>query len=74
MTTLANNEEKAITQGVYSFDVTGALELQWRPVSAFKTLTDGTFTGADDGVIELPSTTLKVINAGSDTITLLKVR
>lgn len=73
MTTLANNEEKAITQGRYSFDVTGALELQWRPVSTFKTLTDGTFAGAADGIIDLPSTTLKVINAGSDTITLLKV-
>lgn len=71
---LANNDVEPITQGVYSFDVTGSLELQWRPVSAFKTLTDGTFTGATDGLIELPSTTLKVINAGSDTITLLKVR
>lgn len=71
---LANNEEKAIDQGVYDFDVTGALELQWRPESVFKTLTGGTFLGADDGVIELPATTLKVINAGSDSITLLKVR
>jgi len=73
MTTLANNEETAITQGRYSFDVTGALELQWRPISAFKTLTDGTFTGAADGIIDLPSTTLKVINATTETITLLKV-
>lgn len=74
MTTLANNEEETISQGVYAFDVTGALELQWRPISAFKTLSDGTFTGASDGTIELPATTLKVINGGSNTITLNKVR
>ena len=74
MTTLANNEEKEISQGVYAFEVTGALNLQWRPVSTFKTISDGSFTVAGDGVIELPSTTLKVINGGSETITLLKVR
>lgn len=74
MTTLVNNEEKAISQGVYAFSVTGALELQWRPVSTFITLKDGTFTGADDDLIELPATTLKVINAGSNSITLRKVR
>ena len=74
MTTLANNEEKAISQGVYAFDATGALDLQWRPVSAFKTLADGSFPAAADGTIELPATTLKVINAGVETITLLKVR
>jgi hypothetical protein len=74
MATLGNNDEIAITRGVYAFDVTGALELQWRPVSTFKTLKGGNFTGADEDLIELPSTTLKVINAGSDTITLLKVR
>lgn len=74
MATLGNNDELPIDQGVYDFDVTGALELQWKPISTFKTLKDGTFTGADDGLIELPATTLKVINAGSETITLLKVR
>ena len=71
MTTLANNEEKAISQGVYAFSVTGALDLQWRPVS---TLTDMSLATAGDGVIELPATTLKAINAGSNTITLSKVR
>ena len=74
MPTLANNDEKTISQGVYAFCVTGALELQWRPLSAFKTIKGGIFTGADDDVIELPATTLKVINGGSNTITLLKVR
>lgn len=74
MATLANNEEENISQGVYAFSVTGALELQWRPESTFITLKDGTFTGADDDLIELPSTTLKVINAGSNTITLKRVR
>lgn len=74
MTTLANDEEQAIKQGVYAFDVTGALELQWRPLSTFKTLIDGNFPAAAEGTIELPATTLKVVNAGSDTITLLKVR
>jgi len=74
MTTLANNEEEPISQGVYAFSVTGALELQWRPHESFVTLKDGTFTGVDDDIIELPSTTLKVINAGANTITLKKVR
>ena len=74
MTTLANNDEKAISQGVYAFSVTGALELQWRPESAFITVKDGVFTGADSDVIELPATTLKVINGSSNTITLQKVR
>ena len=74
MTTLANNEEKAISQGVYAFSVTGALDLQWRPVSSFITLTDMSLATAGDGVIELPATTLKAINAGSNTITLSKVR
>ena len=74
MTTLANNQEKAIGPGVFAFSVTGAAELQWRPASAFATLSDGTFTVAGDGIIELPSTTLKLINAGTNTITLSKVR
>ena len=74
MTTLANNEEKAISQGVYAFSVTGALDLQWRPVSTFITLTDMSLITVGDGVVELPATTLKAINAGSNTITLSKVR
>ena len=74
MPTLANNEEKSISQGVYAFSTTGSLELQWRPLSTFISLKGGTFAGADDDIIELPATTLKVINAGSDTITLHKVR
>ncbi len=74
MTTLANNEQTSISQGVYAFDVTGAMELQWRPASVFKTLSDGTFAGGADGTIELPETTIKVINGGGNTITLKKVR
>ena len=74
MTTLANNDEEGISQGVYAFEVTGALDLQWRIASDFVTLSDGSFTGATDGTVELPETTLKVINGGSNTITLKKVR
>ena len=74
MPTLANNDEVAISQGVYDFDVTGALDLQWRPVSTFKTIKGASFSGPDSDTIELPATTLKVINGGSNTITLLKVR
>tara|TARA_R110001632_G_scaffold83617_2_gene184968 strand:- start:52 stop:273 length:222 start_codon:yes stop_codon:yes gene_type:complete len=71
---IANNEEEAVSQGVYSFSVSGPLKLQWRPSTEFVTLKDGAFVGVDDGVIELPSTTLKVIDAGANIITLLKVR
>jgi len=74
MTTLANNEETAISQGVYAFEVTGALDLQMKLVSAFVTIKDGSFSGADTDLIELPATVLKVINAGANTITLKKVR
>jgi hypothetical protein len=74
MTTLANNDIEPIGPGVFAYEVTGALELQWNISSAFVTLTDGTFTGAGDGILELPSCRLKVINAGSDTITLKQVR
>ena len=74
MTTLVNNQEVAIKQGMYAFSVTGALDLQWRPVSTFVTVKDGSFSGADNDIIELPATTLKVINGSSNTITLLKVR
>lgn len=75
MATLANNDELAISQGAYMFDVTGALELQWRPVSTFVTMKDATFAGAESGgLITLPATTLKVINAGVNTFTLLKAR
>lgn len=73
MTTLANNEEKAITQGTYAFAVSGALHLQWRPVSDFVTLSDGVFTELGDGIILLPTTTLKVINGSTNTITFSKV-
>ena len=74
MTTLVNNQEQKISQGVYAFDVTGALDLQWRPVSTFKTITGASFSSAGSDLIELPTTTLKVINGGSNSITLLKVR
>ena len=74
MTTLANNEEKAISQGVYAAEITGALDLQWRAVSTFVTITDGSFSEAVSKLIELPATTLKVINGGANTITLVKVR
>ena len=70
---IANNEEKDITVGAYAFDTTGALDLQWRPVSTFKTMSDTSFAGAVDGIIDLPTTTLKVINAGANVITLKKV-
>ena len=73
MTTLVNNEEKAISQGTYAFSVTGALDLQWRPVSSFITLSDGSFTAAGDGIILLPATTLKVINGTTESITLARV-
>ena len=74
MQTLANNDESPIGPGLYAFSVTGALELQWKPGSTFITLKDGTFAGADDDLIELPATVIKVINAGSDTITLHKIQ
>ena len=74
MTLLANNDERAISQGVYAFSVTGALDLQWRPISTFVTLSDMSFTVAGDGIIDLPATTLKAINAGANTIQLSKVR
>jgi len=74
MATLINNEEETIGLGVYAFSTTGALDLQWRPAGTFVTLTDGSFTGVDDGVIELPSTTVKVVNGGANSITLKKVR
>jgi len=73
MTTLVNNDEKSITQGTYAFDVDGALDLQWRPVSTFKTITDASFSTAQSGIIDLPSTTLKVVNGSTNSITLLKV-
>jgi len=73
MTTLVNNDEKAITQGRYAFEVTGALDLQQRLVSTFTTITDASFSTAQSGIIDLPSTTLKVINGSSNSITLLKV-
>ena len=72
MTTLLNDEEKTIDIGTYAYSVTGALDLQWRPVSAFETITDGSFTVAGSGIIELPTTTLKVINGSSNSITLHK--
>ena len=74
MTTLANNDETAIGPGLYAFSVTGALELQWKPNGSFVTLKGGTFTGADDDLIELPTTEVKVINASSNTITLRKIQ
>tara|TARA_R110000803_G_scaffold53369_2_gene109555 strand:- start:3452 stop:3676 length:225 start_codon:yes stop_codon:yes gene_type:complete len=73
MTTLTNNEEKAIKQGTYAFSVTGALDLQWRQVSTFNTFSEGSFTVAGDGIILLPATTLKVINGTTHSITLSKV-
>lgn len=73
MTTLMNNEEQMIGPGVFAFSTTGALDLQWRPANAFVTLKDGSFTTADDGIVDLPSTTIKIINAGVNTITLKKV-
>ena len=74
MTTLFNNDEEAISQGVYAFEVTGALDLQMRLESTFTTIKDASFSGADSDLIELPATTLKVINGGSESITLKKVR
>ena len=74
MTTLVNNDEEAISQGVYAFEVTGALDLQMRLESTFTTIKDASFSGADSDLIELPATTLKVINGGSESITLKKVR
>tara|TARA_R110000772_G_scaffold63143_1_gene141576 strand:+ start:2586 stop:2810 length:225 start_codon:yes stop_codon:yes gene_type:complete len=74
MTTLANNESKKISQGVYAFSHTGALTLQWFQVNQFVTLSQGVFTELGDGVIELPETILKVIDAGANSITLSKVR
>jgi hypothetical protein len=74
MTTLTNNETKTISQGVYAFSVTGPLTLQWFQVSGFVSLVDGIFTAPTDGIIELPGTALKVINAGANSITLTKVR
>ena len=74
MTTLANNEEAAISQGVYAFEVTGALDLQMKLNSTFTTIKDASFSGADSDLIELPATVLKVINGSTFSITLKKVR
>ena len=74
MLKLGNNEDGAIGPGLYAFSTTGALHLQWFRDGAFVTLTDGVFAGATDDLIELPSSRLKVINAGSETITLSQVR
>ena len=71
---LANNEEGKAEGGRYSFKVTGALDLQMQiATEGFTTLTDGGFTTAADGIIELPVCTLKAINATTESILLKPV-
>ncbi len=66
MTTLVNNQVTRVGPGTYSFDVTGAMELQTDKSGTFKTLKDGTFTGVDDDIITLPSCNIRIINAGAN--------
>ena len=62
---LVNDQETKVAAGTYAFDVSGAMELQTDISGVFKTLKDGTFAGADDDIIELPSCNIKIINAGA---------
>ena len=74
MTTLKDNEETEIRNGRYAFKTTGALDLQWSINNEpFSTVTDGSFSSASDGVIDLPWCMVKAVNATTETITLKPV-
>ena len=75
MSKLANNDEKGFTAGFYVFKTTGALDLQWKIGDEdFSTITNGSYSAAADGTLDLPICLLKVINAGSETITIKRAR
>ena len=76
MTILKNDEiKKDVGAGVYAFKATGALDVQFQLADeGFSTITDASFSGASDGVIELPSCQVKVINATTESFIFNKIR
>ena len=70
---LLNNQDTQVGPGSYAFDVSGAMELQTDITGTFKTIKDGTFAGADNGVITFSPGKIKVINAGANVFTFVLV-
>ena len=75
MATLGNNDTQGFDAGIYIFKTTGALDLQWQlEAEGFSTVTNGSYSAAADGTLELPVCELKVINATTETITIKKAQ
>ncbi len=76
MATLTNDRTQDIIKGgTYVFKTSGSLDIQIQiDTEGFATIPDGVISGATTGqVLELPVCTLKVINAGTETLTYSRV-
>jgi|TARA_B110000908_G_C9863795_1_gene275279 hypothetical protein len=69
MAQLLNNETLVIGGGTYGVKSTGSLDVQWQIGSeAFTTIPNGDFTGVAGVILDLPRCTIKVANAGVNTL------
>jgi len=72
---LKNNEELKVVGGNYAVKVSGAMDLQWQLADeGFVTIPGGSFTGETSVIVDLPKCTIKIINAGANTLRLKVVR
>jgi len=79
MTTLVENEETQVTAGLYAYKVSGALTMQQKfkifdSVDDFDDISDGVFTEAGSGLVELAEGWVKVVSAGANTLKLTLIR
>jgi hypothetical protein len=73
MSKIVNNQELAITSGTYTLKATGALTIQWdlNDGTGFSEITDGKFTAARSALAVLPACTIRIVGAGTNTLTIV---